>query len=1304
MLLSVLWNQNIETLVIDAKKGRFFPIEQDSGFWVGCQQDTWVIQLSENLQFLDSGRRKRPIRQFHLELCYLSFYQKIDLYFVLEDKGYNQYQLIRRPRSKMTVGGAGCSVELKAAGDEVWAELDFRRGIGLQRAVLPGLYADGVHDPRPDLTSCRRLTLGPLQILIHQDFLAINNPGLMAKLNLTPDPPVLKPSFIAPDVLPLPQRIPFRYRIERPSLKLKLDLPPAAPSAPDRGPIWMSAGPTLMMGMASLALGLQMASRLGSESASMMIVMPAVMMVSAVLWPGLQKLRNNVHQRRIKTQRHRQLDFQFQQLGDSLEQFRKRVRDDLSQRCPDLEQLAQQSLLNRYIYDHPPDHPDFGLIVLGIGRGELPVTVELPDNCERLDAEERRRLTEWPGRHPYIDRIPLEWDLFRWKVTVLAADEKSSGAFLSRLTAQLALRHSPAAVRCLWLGKAVFVPEEIDWLPHFRDDAGLRLKGELPEAAANLLSRAAAILEKGLRLILFASGKAAAEADLWCREHSGSYCWQLAADRSEILYSAEIIIDIQQNHGKVLTPCQRILHEFDCSATLKWETRSKIIELCRSYQPSAERRRIGAILPEAGRSIEWDLHDAGEGLRIPLGWDEEGREIILDLHEKGQGPHGLIAGMTGSGKSELLLAMILSACWRYGPDQLQLAIIDYKGGSLIHQLHVNNNSLPHLCGALNNVDQGQIERSLIYLRQECLSRQREFARAQKLSCQPVADLDHYRRLCRQLPELKPLAHLILIVDEFAELRLAQPQFIADLVQMSRIGRSLGLHLILATQKPSGVVDEQMWSNFRFRICLKVAEKQDSLDMLHDPRASQLQKPGQFYLAWDQQIQAGRGVWTHKQFPPPLRIRLLDDMLQPRAERLIKAGEGPDQGQRMILAMAAECRRRRLTIPSLWPEPLKISDVRSLCKRMPVAEAALILGEGEDPEGGGRFILRHPLRHGVILIPSQKDKERFVQLITARAAWTCETELMMIDPLYHDGAGSAPSARLSMDIPELWERSWQWLTWHLDQRCLRPHLTLLLFHPGVIAEQSAQARDVLLRLIQEGEAQGILIILILDNLNALPMKYWQTISCRYTLGISDSAVISSFFECHMKRSALGSGGRGIVSRGGLLEFELAEAAEDDERLRCEYWQIPQMPKFDRSWLRRRDLYLGMDPVHCIPVWHCWEPGKVLVICSHDEELLRKKALQLRRRTAVNPIAVHARYEDTTMPDLNHSEAMHIILAAASSLSQDSLRPQLDFRSVLWLGSDPEQQYLFAVRPGLPVLDEQDMVYLHKGKQRLLKEVE
>lgn len=232
----------------------------------------------------------------------------------------------------------------------------------------------------------------------------------------------------------------------------------------------------------------------------------------------------------------------------------------------------------------------------------------------------------------------------------------------------------------------------------------------------------------------------------------------------------------------------------------------------------------------------WAKSQVFKSMTAPIGVSKTGI-ISLDLHDKAHGPHGLVAGTTGSGKSEILQTYILSMSTLYHPYEVAFVIIDFKGGGMVNQFK----DLPHLLGAITNIDGKEIDRSLKSIKAELQKRQRLFAEAE------VNHIDKYIRKYKAGEVAIPLPHLILIVDEFAELKAEQPEFMKELISAARIGRSLGVHLILATQKPSGQVNEQIWSNSRFKLCLKVQSKEDSNEVLKSPLAAEIKEPGRAYL-------------------------------------------------------------------------------------------------------------------------------------------------------------------------------------------------------------------------------------------------------------------------------------------------------------------------------------------------------------------------------------------------------------------------------------------------------------------------
>lgn len=233
----------------------------------------------------------------------------------------------------------------------------------------------------------------------------------------------------------------------------------------------------------------------------------------------------------------------------------------------------------------------------------------------------------------------------------------------------------------------------------------------------------------------------------------------------------------------------------------------------------------------------WNNSQIYKSMAAPIGVKSGNEIVYLDLHEKFHGPHGLVAGTTGSGKSEILQTYILSMATLFHPYEVGFIIIDFKGGGMVNQFK----ELPHLNGAITNIDGNEIERSLLSIKAELLKRQELFA------AHEVNHIDDYIREYKAGKAKTPLPHLILIVDEFAELKSEQPEFMKELISTARIGRSLGVHLILATQKPSGVVSDQIWSNSKFKLCLKVQNKSDSNEVLKSPLAAEIKEPGRAYL-------------------------------------------------------------------------------------------------------------------------------------------------------------------------------------------------------------------------------------------------------------------------------------------------------------------------------------------------------------------------------------------------------------------------------------------------------------------------
>lgn len=235
----------------------------------------------------------------------------------------------------------------------------------------------------------------------------------------------------------------------------------------------------------------------------------------------------------------------------------------------------------------------------------------------------------------------------------------------------------------------------------------------------------------------------------------------------------------------------------------------------------------------------WGEAQVYKSMAAPLGVRIKNQVVSLDISDKAgaHGPHGLVAGTTGSGKSEVLQTYILSIATLYHPYEIGFVIIDFKGGGMANQFK----NLPHLIGTITNIDGREINRSLLSIKAELIKRQEIFSKS------GVNHINDYIKLYKAGKVSIPLPHLIMIVDEFAELKQEYPEFMKELISAARIGRTLGVHLILATQKPAGVVDAQIWSNSKFKLCLKVQTKEDSNEVIKTPLAAEIVEPGRAYF-------------------------------------------------------------------------------------------------------------------------------------------------------------------------------------------------------------------------------------------------------------------------------------------------------------------------------------------------------------------------------------------------------------------------------------------------------------------------
>lgn len=233
----------------------------------------------------------------------------------------------------------------------------------------------------------------------------------------------------------------------------------------------------------------------------------------------------------------------------------------------------------------------------------------------------------------------------------------------------------------------------------------------------------------------------------------------------------------------------------------------------------------------------WEHNRYAEDIRCLLGATTEG---FCDIGFTTHGPHWLLGGTTGAGKSQLLRSLILSAALRYSPERLGLILVDFKGSAGLGPLA----ELPHTLSLLSDFDVAAVRRALEFLRADVNRRELDLRNL------GVNSYHDYLRLCASTGKTPQYPEVVIVVDEFRMLVESMPDAMTELMRIATIGRSLGIHLLLATQRPQGSISQDIRANIATNICLRVASAQDSYNLLGHEKAAHISasSPGAGYVS------------------------------------------------------------------------------------------------------------------------------------------------------------------------------------------------------------------------------------------------------------------------------------------------------------------------------------------------------------------------------------------------------------------------------------------------------------------------
>lgn len=668
----------------------------------------------------------------------------------------------------------------------------------------------------------------------------------------------------------------------------------------------------------------------------------------------------------------------------------------------------RQRLWERRNYDD-----DFLVIRLGYGNTPMKRQCDYPPRRFEMDEdallEDMYRLVE--SNHE-LTNVPILFSLTENRVCGILGWRQMQLGLVKQMILQIALLHSYDEVKIIILAdeKEMDLLESVKFLPHIWDDQ------------KNLRFLATSISET-YRIGEYLNGRL--EKDI----EKSRELTELLKDRAYFvvfalnkhLFDSMEVLKSVMKHDKncgisVIAVFEDLPKECTKIIELKTANKHRLVNLNQIDQPSIsfasdkhDRRAAdesakkvsnlklkavsqGYSLPKMVSFLElfnvgrvehlnpkkrWRESNPVSSLAAPVGIGTDGEQFALDLHEKYQGPHGLVAGMTGSGKSEFLITYILSLAINYHPNEVAFVLIDYKGGGLAGAFDdpVRGIHLPHLVGTITNLDGSAIQRSMISIESELKRRQRIFNEAKSIADEGTMDIYSYQKLFRKGVVSEPLPHLFIISDEFAELKAQEPDFMDQLISAARIGRSLGVHLILATQKPAGVVDDQINSNSKFRVCLKVQTRSDSDEMLRRPDAAELKDTGRFYLqvGYNEYFALGQSAWCGASYEPQDEVIVhRDDYVQfidntgQTVVQVKPAIEKNDSGITQLVAIVKYLSRlaekEQIKPRKLWLDPMpQTIPIQSLCRinRQERAENSTIcakVGMIDDTENQRQFPL------------------------------------------------------------------------------------------------------------------------------------------------------------------------------------------------------------------------------------------------------------------------------------------------------------------------------------------------------------
>jgi len=1092
-----------------------------------------------------------------------------------------------------------------------------------------------------------------LKIIIGSNFIALNNPSNAVRLNhetLIPYKPETAPALIPntdgtkyndTDELTYFYRTP-RFKRELVKAEFTIDAPPQNQIG-DEVPMAMILGPSITMGIASLGTGAFMVTN-ALSAGNMRLAIPALimsisMLLGTIMWPVLTRRHERKKKRKKEAARQKKY-MQYLNDIDKLVQIECKKQENILKdifipvsACVNI--ITQQDI---NLWERNASQNDFLTLRLGNGEADMLAEFKAPEKRFSLEddnlAEAVYQLNNKPKK---LLNVPITLSFYKNPFTaIISEDRHICLAFANGLITQLLAYYGYDDV------KTVFVCDEAEekefayakWLPHvWNNDESFRMIATNQDQ----LKQVSSYLEKIVDTRKELNNDSAAAATPYYVIFMFSRDLALRTDALRQIYESKSNLNISvisffDELRNVPKECTAVIELDGINGKIfdKNDTSGKFTNFVNDIAYTGDMHKLSTTLANVKLDIEkagyrlpkmitflqmldttrvehlnahmrWKLSDPSKSLQAAVGVNTLGDLSYIDAHENFHESHGVIAGTTGSGKSEFIMTYILSLALNYHPNEVSFALIDYKGGSTANAFK----NLPHTAGIITNLDSpASLKRSLLTIGSEMERRQVFLEETSAQIGESKMDIYKYQKAYRNGEVTEPLPHLFVIVDEFAELRTQEPEFITVMDRAFRIGRSIGVHLVLATQKPSGQITDQMKSNIGFKLCLKVKDRQDSMDMLDRPDASELVDTGRYYL------QAGNGevfvlgqsAWAGADYSPDaeeskqedLSISVIDlngQVIQ--SARLNKSIVSISRAKTQLDVITDYLNKTGLEenafVRKLWLPPLEniilLQDLRARYLQHSQNSFTLnpLLGEINDMVRQRRLPLNCPISEkGNVLIygTAGSGKATFIStmlyaLISAHSAETLNIYLLDYGAETLQSFSKAPQVGdvvladdsekltnlLKMLQKEIADRKKIFADWNGDYNyyCERsgsiiPNILVVINNYSSFLELYPDEENLIISLTQDCAKYGVYFVLTVNSISGIRSRVTQNFGQNFALQLNDEmdyyAVIGKTDGLHPEMSI----GRGLVRLDAVYEFQIAHICEpartyEEIRLLC-----------------------------------------------------------------------------------------------------------------------------------------------------------